>query len=535
MKKQIIPLWVKNAVFYEIYPQTFLDTTGNGIGDLAGIRKKLKYVSDLGVTAIWLNPFYLSPMRDAGYDVSDYRMVDPRYGTMEDFTSLVEEAKELGLRIIIDLVPGHTSIDHPWFKESAKENAMRPFKNWYIWTESAWDNGGEKYSQKMIHGYGERNGNFLINFFYSQPALNFGFANPTLPWQLPTTHPDVVALWREMKSIIRFWMEKGVSGFRVDMADSLIRNDEGHKEIRRFWKEVREETEKDFPDFFIIAEGHPSNVLDGNGFHSAYLHWAKGYWSLFRQGETISQTGEVSKVDAYFSKDGNGSTKEYMDTFLSEYKQTEGKGVITVPVGNHDLPRIAVGQSTCDLEVIFAFQASFPGIPFIYYGDEIGMRQTEDSPYSEGCYPTRNGGRTPMQWDSSKNMGFSVAHPKKLYLSIDEEANAPTVEKSQNDTDGLIHRVRKLNEIHKKEKAFGADMPFKLLSNGDGQTPLSFIREEGKRKVLCVFYPTHKDAVFNCKEYNISVVKNEIYSKNTTKEGEIIKLKGPAFGFFEIE
>ena len=185
-----IPDWVRSAVFYEIYPQTFFDTNGHGIGDLPGITAKLDYVQSLGANAIWLNPFYRSPMRDAGYDVADFRAVDPRYGTNEDARRLFREAAARGLRVLIDFVPGLTSIDHPWFIQSARPEP-NPYSNWYVWTQSAWDNGGEKWKGKMVHGYSDRNGNYLINFFWSQPALNFGFAepDPDQPWQLPTTHP----------------------------------------------------------------------------------------------------------------------------------------------------------------------------------------------------------------------------------------------------------------------------------------------------------------------------------------------------------
>lgn len=487
-----LPAWVRNAVFYEVYPQTFLDTDGDGIGDLEGIIRRLDYIRGVGATALWINPFYLSPMRDAGYDVQDFRQVDPRYGTLADARRLFAEAHARGLRVILDLVPGHTSIDHPWFRESSRTAPARPYKNWYIWTDSAWNNGGAPWNQKMIHGYSNRNGNFLINFFWSQPALNFGFAQPEpdKPWQLPTTHEDVQALWREMRAIMRHWLELGADGFRVDMADTLIRNDPGHLEIRRFWRETRAELTADFPELFLIAEGHPSNLLDGTGFHSAYLHWAAGYWELFRAGETRAQTGELLRTEAYFSRGGLGDFRPYLKTWREQYELTRHGGVITVPVGNHDLPRVAVGQSEEDLALIFAFQCAWPGIPFIYYGDEIGLRQqSSDNPIHEGHYPTRNGARTPMHWDSSANLGFSEAPPSRLYLPVDPRPGAATVAAQESSPDGLLQRVRALNQLHRAEPAFAADAPIKLLTEGAPGQPLVFTRGAEARTVLCVFAP----------------------------------------------
>lgn len=490
--KPLLPAWCENAVFYEVYPQTFYDSNGDGIGDLEGVIRKLDYIADLGATAIWLNPFYLSPMRDAGYDISDYRQVAPRYGCNADAARLFAEAKKKGLRVILDLVPGHTSIDHPWFQESSKQTPAPPFKNWYIWTESAWDNGGVPWNQKMIHGYSSRNGNFLVNFFWSQPALNFGFANPEAdkPWQLPTSHPDVQALWEEFRSILRFWLEMGASGFRVDMADSFIRNDPDHREIRRFWKETREVLEPSFPDLFLIAEGHPSNLLDGSGFHSAFFHWAEGYWGVFRRGQNRSQTGELFETAAFFSLSGDGDFRPYLETWQKEFEATREGGVITVPLGNHDLPRVADGRSDEELEMAFAFQISWPGFPFIYYGEEIGLRQqSETNPIFEGHYPTRNGARTPMQWDSSENFGFSSCLPHQLYLPVDPCASAPSVAAQQNLPHSLLNKYKQLIRIHKEQPSFAASSGIEIISDGGDSRPLAFLRGGGENKILCVFSP----------------------------------------------
>ena len=490
MSTNSIPDWARHAVFYEVYPQSFQDTNGDGIGDLDGVIARLDYIASVGADAIWLNPFYLSPMRDAGYDVQDYYQVDPRYGTNETARRLFDEAKRRGLRVIIDFVPGHTSIDHPWFRESARPEAARPWRNWYIWTDSAWNDGGEPWSRKMVHGYCNRDGNFLTNFFFSQPALNFGFAEPEAdkPWQLPTTHEDVQALWREMRRVLRFWLELGAAGFRVDMANP-VRNDPTHRENRRFWAETRAELEPDFPELFLIAEASPIIMLDGRGFHSAFLHWEAGYWELFRKGESYNQELGRIKTDAYFDREGGGDFRKFLATWREHYAETRDHGVITVPVGNHDLTRVAVGQSIEELELIFAFQTAWPGIPFFYYGDEIGLpQQSADNPVHEGHYRTRNGARTPMQWDDSKNCGFSTCAPHQLYLPVDPEPGAATVRAQEADAGSLLHRVRRLNELHRELPAFAADAPIEILSEGSPGEPLAFWRGDRER-VMCFYQP----------------------------------------------
>jgi hypothetical protein len=187
--------WVRSGVFYEIYPQTFMDSNGDGIGDLKGITGKLQYVKSLGVTAIWLNPFYESSFRDAGYDVTDYYSVAKRYGTNQDARELFLECHRQGLKVIIDFVPGHTSIDHPWFKESAKPGRNK-YTNWYVWTSGTWFSGVDRNQYTFIQGYSERDGCYLTNFFWHQPALNYGSttglrirtrSNPgSFPWIIPT-------------------------------------------------------------------------------------------------------------------------------------------------------------------------------------------------------------------------------------------------------------------------------------------------------------------------------------------------------------
>ncbi len=489
------PSWLLDAVFYEIYPQSFYDSDGDGIGDLEGVIAKLDYVVASGFNAIWLNPFYQSPMRDAGYDVADFKKVDPRYGDNDTAARLFAKAKELGLRVIIDLVPGHTSIDHPWFEESSKPDAKRPYKNWYVWTDSTWNNGGEAFRGGMVHGYCNRDGNYLSNFFWSQPALNFGFAqpDPDQPWQLSTEHEDVQKLWKEMRSIMRYWLSLGASGFRVDMADTLIRNDPDHHEIRRFWGETRQELLEEFPDMFLIAEGHPSNLLDGTGFHAAFVHWLPEYWQLFRKSQERSQAGTISGDPPYFSKTGQGDFRPFLKAWQEQYQQTHDSGLISLPSGNHDLPRLVQGQSDAELELIYAFVLAWPGLPFFYYGDEIGLRQQSVSnPVHEGHYPPRNGSRTPMQWDSGKHFGFSTCSEEMLYLPVDPDPDSSNVATNVSDLNSIWNRLRRLIVYRKATSAFEPDATIQILSDGAPGAPLIFLRSKEGESVLCCYFPANQ-------------------------------------------
>ena len=219
MEKQ--PAWLDNAVFYEIYPQSFLDTDGDGIGNLNGITGKLPYIRELGCNALWINPCFASPFLDAGYDVSDYLQVAPRYGTNEDLIRLFEEAHKLGIHVLLDLVPGHTSWDHPWFRESMKAG-KNPYTDRYIWTDSIWESP-EGFA--CIRGISERDGSCVTNFFSHQPALNYGFLHPEHSWQQSMDSPGAMATREAMKEVMRFWLSRGCDGFRVDMAGSLVKND----------------------------------------------------------------------------------------------------------------------------------------------------------------------------------------------------------------------------------------------------------------------------------------------------------------------
>ena len=478
------PAWLEEAVFYEIYPQTFCDSNGDGIGDIPGIIGKLDYLSELGVNAIWLNPCWESPFQDAGYDVSDYYKVAPRYGTNEDLEALFAEARRRGMHVILDLVPGHTSWEHPWFRASSK-HARNEFSDYYIWTNNVWE---QTDGMPRVSGLVERDASYVTNFFVFQPALNYGFAapDPHHPWQQAVDALGPQAVRREIQNIMRFWLDKGASGFRVDMASSLVKKDNGHRETIRFWQEVRGWLDEAYPEAMLVSEwGNATEAIYG-GFHMDFLlHFSnKGYMSLFRK----------QRIDPYgwsvFDRSGHGNFREFLDEYMLHYEAINGKGLMSLISGNHDIAlRLAEGRDTDDLACAFLFLLTMPGVPFIYYGDEIGMRTVYDLPSKEGGFE-RTGARTPMQWDASPNAGFSNAAASHLYLPIDPHDDRPTVAGQREDAGSLLSRVRAMIALRRAHRALGAMGEFVPLTADAGVYPIVYMRRAGDERLLVAINPT---------------------------------------------
>jgi glycosidase len=494
------PAWVNSAVFYQIYPQTYYDTNGDGIGDLNGIIQKLDYIKSLGVDGIWLNPFFESPFRDAGYDISDFYKVAPRYGTNDDAKRLFEEAHKRGLKVIFDYVISYTSIDHPWFKESAKQEPNK-YSNWYIWTDNTWINPPDAYKDCFIKGFSRRNGQYMRNFYWSQPALNFGFAKPEAPWMLPTNHPDVMALREELKNILRFWMNMGADGFRSDMAGALVKNAnvQGNDQFfsakdeatKQFWQEIRQMMDREYPGSFMISEwSGPKDALD-NAFHADFFHWFQGYNDL-TQKESWRILNGFSEGHSFFDKEGKGNIRAFLDSYMEQYNATKKMGYISIPLGNHDNARINIKRTDKELEMIYAFGLTMPGVPFIFYGNEIGMRQLYNMPNVEGAYPPRSGNRTPMQWAPGKNLGFSTGDSSSLYLPVDSSSSAPTVASQEKNPKSLLNNFRKLTYLKRKEAALTAYAEFVPVYAKENTYPFIYARSKGDEIILCIFNPADR-------------------------------------------
>ena len=458
-----MPQWFVKAIGYEIYPQSFLDTNGDGIGDLRGVMEKLDYVRALGCDTIWLNPCFDSPMRDAGYDVRDYRKVAPRYGTNEDLEALFEKAHALGMHVLLDLVPGHTSDQHPWYRMSQKPE-RNAYSDRYVWTDNVFDKPG---AYHWICGTTERNGCALINFFDMQPALNYGFGRVTLPWQMDWRDSRCQATMDEMIDVMRFWLSKGCDGFRVDMADSLVKDDPGKEATAALWRKAQAVLAQEYPEAVLVSEwSDPENALCKAGFQGDfYLNHdgqrGGGYRTLMRDG-----------ARSYFHRQAQGELDRFLNEYMHRYLISRQSGFICLITGNHDTRRAALELSVSELKMAYSLLFTLPGVPFVYAGDEIGMRHLFLQS-KEGGYE-RTGDRTPMQWDHTPQYGFSTN--EDTYLPQDSAPDAPTVETQEAQEGSLLRYVRALLTFRRDAPQLQADAPFEPVYRGDGGYPFVYRR-----------------------------------------------------------
>jgi len=550
-----MPKWLNDAIFYEIYPQSFYDSNGDGIGDIQGIISKLGFIKELGCNALWINPCFDSPFRDAGYDVRDYKKVAPRYGCNEDLYQLFDEAHKRSIRVLLDLVPGHTSEEHPWFLKSKEISPNDECKNRYIWTDN-WIYWGIE-GLRFIAGEAERDGCYIINFFKCQPALNYGFANQHEKWQLPPEHPDCVATKEALKDVMRFWLNgdngRGCDGFRVDMADSLVKFDDDKKSATSaIWREIREMLDREFPEAAIISEwGNPVLSLKA-GFHADFLldHVKSGYRSLVRDYEDGENTSHFKdENNSYFKKNSKGDITRFLAQYFPLYEATKNDGLISMITGNHDTPRISYGLDTCELALAYAMIFTMPGTPFLYYGDEIGMRYCNKLPTKEGGY-SRTGSRTPMQWNSGGNMGFSTAAAEQLYLPVDQDPNAPNVETQKKDPSSLLNTVKALLRLRQSNEDLGSKPNLEVLHPmGNGEWGVG----SGERGLEASSGADSKDRVFiyrrgvfiiavnpgaDATETQVAANKRHelVYSiGGCSFEKGIVKLEAQSFGVWKVK
>lgn len=521
LRAQDYPKWLDRSVFYQIYPSSYMDSDGNGIGDIKGITSKLDYIRSVGVTAIWLNPVYESGWMDGGYDVIDYYKVDPRFGTNTDMVDLISEAHKRGIKVIMDLVAGHTSDRNQWFLQSMEADPNQRYSDYYIWTDEISEKDkediAERYRQpnpksstigKFVEKNAPRAKYYYKNYYEAQPALNYGFANPdpAHPWEQSVDAPGPRAVWQELRNIMVFWFDKGVDGFRVDMAQSLVKNDEGFKVTSRMWKDFTSWMHEHYPDNVLLAEWSDPEVSLPAGFNvDFFLPWrsATGYTKL------ILPEPYGKHATNYFNKAGLGEVREFVD-YYSRTLKTVGKiGYMAPQTSNHDVqrPNILTRNTIDQLKVSITFFLTLKSIPFIYYGDEIGMKYNPDAPekegsrevFSSGFVNERAGSRTPMQWTNGLNAGFSTCDPKDLFLPVDTDGGALTVETQENDPNSLLNYVRKVLALRQESPAMSNTGDWEYVSDPDQPYPMVYKRFSGDEMYLVALNPSGKkvSASFN--------------------------------------
>ncbi|MFF6996280.1 alpha-amylase family glycosyl hydrolase [Streptomyces sp. NPDC008313] len=521
------PGWLADAVFYQIYPQSFADGNGDGIGDFDGIAEHLDHLEWLGVTAVWLNPCFASPFRDAGYDVCDYLSVAPRYGSDDDLAKLVDLARRRRIRVLLDLVAGHTSDEHPWFRAALED----PDDHRYIWAPEGRPEG-------FVASPGPRPGAYLPNFFDSQPALNFGYAreDPAQPWRQPPDAEGPRANREALRLVMDHWLRLGLAGFRVDMAASLVKDDPGRAETARIWTGLRHWLDDAHPDAVMLSEWGDPEVSVPAGFHTDFFLQFGGETnglplrSLWSNGTgTVDETWDP--LDCFFDAGGAGSPRPFVEAWHRASTALGDRGFISLPTSNHDFSRLNCGPRSAEqLPAAFAFQLTWPTLPAIYYGDEIGMRHLDGLPDKEGSVLgpryNRAGSRTPMQWDDSPNAGFSTAPAERLYLPVDPSPDRPTVAAQRADEGSLLHLVRRLLALRARTPELGAHGSVDVLNAGH---PFVYVRggrflvvvNPGREGASCPFDDTRA-----VREHEVSGVR---------ADGATITARGFGYGIFELD
>ncbi len=526
------PQWLADGVIYEIYPQSFADSNGDGVGDLRGVIDHLDYLAWLGIDTIWFNPCFASPFRDAGYDVSDYLRIAPRYGTNDDMVALVEAARDRGVRVLLDLVAGHTSIEHPWFVASSDD----PADDRYVWS----DRPGED----LVAGIGTRPGWYLKNFFPEQPALNFGYArlDDAEPWRQP---PDAAGPQRNraaLREIIAYWLDRGVAGFRVDMAFSLVKDDPGLIETTALWREIAAWMHDAYPGSVLLPESDEARTATAGvrgGFDADFaLVIHPEHSALFHDGVAGMLPWQSRLEPSYFDPavseaDGVAALRRFLTLWDERLAETGPDRLLVLPSADHDFTRLAGSGRTADqLSAAFTFLLTWGSIPSIYYGDEIGMRYVNGLSSKEGsrwhAQFDRAGCRTPMQWDDARpNAGFSTAAAEDLYLPQDPAPNRPTVAAQRHIDGSPLRTVRELISLRRAVPALRTSAARTVLLDA---YPFVYLRGDSHLVVVNPRRQTTRVTVPALRGRHA----RRLTGRGVEVIGEVIDIHGGGHGVFEL-
>jgi len=479
------PRWYKRALFYEVLVRGFHDSNGDGTGDLPGLTSRLDYLQWLGIDCIWLLPIYASPLRDGGYDISDFTSILPEFGVLGDFVELVDQAHERGMRVIADLVMNHTSDAHPWFQAS-RADPGGPFGDFYVWSDT-----DDKYADARVIFVDAEQSNWTYDpvrgqyywhrFFSHQPDLNY--ENPKVQ--------------DAMLEVLRFWLDLGIDGFRLDAVPYLYEregtNCENLKETHEYLKRVRTEVDRLYPDRVLLAEANqwPADVVEyfgdertgGDECHMAFhfplmprIFMAVRREQRYPISEIMSQTPDIPASCQWgiFLRNHDELTLEMVTDDERDYMYAEYAKDPRMKANIGIRRRLAplLDNDRNQLELFTALLLSLPGSPVMYYGDEIGMGDNI-------WLGDRDGVRTPMQWTPDRNAGFSTCDPQRLYLPLNMDPiygyQALNVEAQQRNSGSLLHWTKRMVEIRKRHPVFGIGGYAEL--NSSNPSVLAFVRE----------------------------------------------------------
>ena len=480
--------WWRGAVIYQIYPRSFADANGDGVGDLAGVLRHLDYVAALGVDGIWLSPFFTSPMKDFGYDVSDYRGVDPLFGSLADFDALLARAHALGLKVIIDQVWSHTSDQHAWFLESAASRD-NPRADWYVWADAKPDGSPPNNWQAVFGGpswtWGaKRRQYYLHNFLVEQPDLNF--------W-----NPDVRAA---VLDAARFWLDRGVDGFRLDVINFIVHDpaltDNPKAEYRkppatatRFQKHVNDRSQP----FALEFLGELRTVMDSYDAKMTVGEVVDDQAALERQQEYVEPPHRLHTAYSFYFLVATRATPELFTSALAAWNAVEGWP--SWSLGNHDVDRFATrlgGDDPAHIRILMAVLLCLRGTIFLYQGEELGLPQADvpferlQDPFAIASYTGgsgRDGARTPMPWTAANaSAGFSAS--AETWLPLDNRHRALAVDRQQDDPGSMLNFTRELLALRRAHEALRIG-DVTLLDAPDGV--LMFERAGEGERLLCIF------------------------------------------------
>jgi maltose alpha-D-glucosyltransferase/alpha-amylase len=485
------PLWYKDAIIYELHVRAFKDGNGDGIGDFPGLMQKLDYLQDLGVTCLWLLPFFPSPLKDDGYDIADYLGVHPMYGTLDDFKACLDAAHERGLQVMIELVINHTSEQHPWFQAARLAPEGSPERDFYVWSDT-----DEKYRGARIIFTDTEKSNWTWDpvakayywhrFFSHQPDLNYD-------------NPRVV---EEIVKVMRYWLDMGVDALRLDAVPYLVEregtNCENLPETHAIIKALRREIDANYYGRMVLAEANqwPPDVRpyfgDGDECHMAFhFPLMPRIYMALRQEDRLPITDIIAQTPsipencqwALFLRNHDELTLEMVTDEERDYMYLAYSADPRMRLNLGIRRRLAplVDNNRRRIELLTSLLFSFPGSPILYYGDEIGM--------GDNIYlGDRNGVRTPMQWNGDRNAGFSTATPARLYSPVIMDPvwgyEAINVEAQQSDPSSLLNWMRNMIALRKLFRVFGRGS-IEFLDPGNRKV-LAYLRREGDEQVLCV-------------------------------------------------